>query len=527
MVAKSISVLPFDKVFTPVAATAGTVDIAARATLPQMKFRLESRGIASFQNSFKFGLAILLLTMQGKQRYTILKWITAGILIIHLIARLVFPAPNILVDLIGFNVVGLLAALIAFNAPVITDRISAITIGTACSIWSMGSFFSTWNSFFELKIPESASDICYSLFYPLIFLGVVRSFTHKRSISALELLDSVIIAVGFTSVLSAFLLKPAMISFEGSALSVFISILYPVGDIVLLALVLVYVLLTPLTMRSLLLSGGLLSFAVSDLFFIWSSLNSTYKFGSLSDDGWILGLLLLSVSLSYLSPESKFSDKISSYSATIALISSTCLLGIAALKPGYFPSFILLPGFITIALAFIRMSFALTEANTAGTERILARTDELTGLSNRRNFLMQLNQSKNGYIFLLDLDGFKKINDTLGHEAGDQLLKQVANRFTRVLPTGAQIARLGGDEFGVLAQIELKEANELAQSIRATLSYPISVGSEQVKVGVSIGVAPIEPTGDASEYLRQADLAMYEAKRSKSGVLLWELGRKI
>ena len=527
LVAKSISVLPFDKVFTPVAATAGTVDIAARATLPQMKFRLESRGIASFQNSFKFGLAILLLTMQGKQRYTILKWITAGILIIHLIARLVFPAPNILVDLIGFNVVGLLAALIAFNAPVITDRISAITIGTACSIWSMGSFFSTWNSFFELKIPESASDICYSLFYPLIFLGVVRSFTHKRSISALELLDSVIIAVGFTSVLSAFLLKPAMISFEGSALSVFISILYPVGDIVLLALVLVYVLLTPLTMRSLLLSGGLLSFAVSDLFFIWSSLNSTYKFGSLSDDGWILGLLLLSVSLSYLSPESKFSDKISSYSATIALISSTCLLGIAALKPGYFPSFILLPGFITIALAFIRMSFALTEANTAGTERILARTDELTGLSNRRNFLMQLNQSKNGYIFLLDLDGFKKINDTLGHEAGDQLLKQVANRFTRVLPTGAQIARLGGDEFGVLAQIELKEANELAQSIRATLSYPISVGSEQVKVGVSIGVAPIEPTGDASEYLRQADLAMYEAKRSKSGVLLWELGRKI
>ena len=286
-------------------------------------------------------------------------------------------------------------------------------------------------------------------------------------------------------------------------------------------------LLTPISIRSLLLSGGLLSFALSDLFFIWSSINSTYKFGSATDNGWILGLLLLSISLSYLSPESKFSDKISSYSATIALISSTCLLGVAALKPGYFPSFILLPGFITIALAFIRMSFALTEANTAGTERILARTDELTGLSNRRNFLMQLEQLKNGYIFLLDLDGFKKINDTLGHEAGDQLLRQVANRFTRVLPAGAQIARLGGDEFGVVAQLEVKEANELAQSIRATLSYPISVGSEQVKVGVSIGLAPIEQNGDASESLRRADLAMYEAKRSKSGVLLWELGRKI
>jgi len=115
-------------------------------------------------------------------------------------------------------------------------------------------------------------------------------------------LDSVIIAVGFTSVLAAFMLKPAMISFEGSAFSVFISILYPVGDIVLLAMVLVYVLLTPISIRSLLLAGGLLSFALSDLFFIWSSLNSTYKFGSITDDGWILGLLLLSVSLSYLSP---------------------------------------------------------------------------------------------------------------------------------------------------------------------------------------------------------------------------------
>jgi hypothetical protein len=86
-------------------------------------------------------VAILLLTMQSPQRYTILKWIIAGIVIIHLVARLVFPDPNILIDLIGFNLVGLLSAVIAFNAPVITDRISAITIGLACSIWSMGSFF--------------------------------------------------------------------------------------------------------------------------------------------------------------------------------------------------------------------------------------------------------------------------------------------------------------------------------------------------------------------------------------------------
>jgi diguanylate cyclase len=446
--------------------------------------------------------------IRGK-KYPTFIWAACGLLVIHLFLSLILPEPNIVTDLIMFNSIGLLSAFIAANSPLHTDRISAATIALAGLVWSTGSFFSTWNSFFDLNIPEVISDICYSLFYPLVFLGIIRSFTHRRSISALELLDTVIITVGLTSVFT-----------------VFISILYPVGDIVILSMVLVYVLLTPLSIRSLLLSGGLSLFALSDLFFIWSSLNSTYEFGSITDDGWIAGLLLLSISLSYESAETKFSEKISSYSATIALVASTTLLGIAALKPGYFPNFILLPGFITIALAFIRMSFALSEANSAGTERILARTDELTGLSNRRNFLFHLDQIQSGYIFLMDLDGFKNINDKLGHEAGDQLLRQVANRFTRVLPTGAQIARLGGDEFGVLATTDLAAASELAQSIRATLSYPISLASEQVKIDVSIGYAPIDQSGDAGESLRRADLAMYEAKRSKSGALLWKSSHK-
>lgn len=460
--------------------------------------------------------------MNLKRPYLRLKWLTGSVLGIHLILGWALPENYVLVDLILFNLVGLFAAAIAFNAPILTDRISANTFGLAALAWSMGSFFSTWNSFFDLQIPESISDFCYVIFYPLVFIGVTRSFTYKRSISALELLDTVIIAIGFTSVLTAFFLRPAMVGFDGSVWQVFTSILYPVGDIVLLAMVVVYLLLTPVCIRSALLTGGLLSFVAADVFFIAASLKGSYQFGSISDDGWILGLLLLAIALSYPSPESKFSEKISSYSATIALIASSCLLGVAALRPGYFPSFILIPGFITIALAFIRMSFALQEANTAGTERALARTDELTGLSNRRNFLLHLGQLKSGYIFLLDLDGFKKINDSMGHAAGDELLRQVANRFTRVIPTGAQLARLGGDEFGVLAQIDPTEATELAQAIRATLSYPISLLTGQVRVRVSIGYALIEDVLDPIASLQRADLAMYEAKRSGVGSLLWD-----
>ena len=441
-----------------------------------------------------------------------LKWITSIALLLHLVFRLISPENNVVVDLLLFNLVGILAAGVALNAPLLTDRISAVSLGLAALIWSLGSFFSTWNSFFQAQVPDGISDLCYSIFYPLVFLGVTRSFTYRRSITALELLDTVIIAVGLVSILTAFLLKPAMLSFEGSSWQVFTSILYPVGDLLLLALVLIYLLLTPINIRSILIASGLLSFALSDLFFIWSSLNGTYTFGSITDDGWILGLLLLSLSLGFPSSEAKFSDKISSYSATIALIASSCLLGVAALKPGYFPSFILIPGFITIALAFIRMSFALSEANSAGTERVLARTDELTGLSNRRNFLFHLAQLKGGYIFLLDLDGFKRINDSLGHDAGDQLLKQVANRFSRVIPTGAQIARLGGDEFGVIAQVDQLEAFELAQAIKATLSYPVTLTTSEVAIDVSIGYASIDPTVDVIDALRRADLAMYQVK---------------
>jgi diguanylate cyclase (GGDEF)-like protein len=414
-----------------------------------------------------------------------------------------------------------LASAIAFNAPVITDKFSAVAVGSATLIWSIGSFLSTWGSFFKSETPQWFSELSYSIFYPLIFFGVIRGFTQRFKIKALELLDTTIITFGLTGVLTAFLLKPAMIGFDGTAFSVFVSILYPVGDIVILAIALAYALLSPIGVRSLLLCSGLLLFSLSDLFFIWSSLNATYSFGSITDDGWIAGLLLISLSLSFDAEQSKFSEKISSYSATIALIASSCLLGIAALKPGYFPSFILLPGFITIALAFIRMSFALSEANTAGTERILARTDELTGLSNRRNFLSELSKLKSGYIFLLDLNGFKKVNDSFGHEAGDQLLKQVATRFARALPASALLARLGGDEFGVIAGISHQEAQELALALRATLSYPISLAQHQEKIDVSIGFAPIDQSADVAESLRRADSAMYEAKRKRIGSLLW------
>jgi diguanylate cyclase (GGDEF)-like protein len=199
-------------------------------------------------------------------------------------------------------------------------------------------------------------------------------------------------------------------------------------------------------------------------------------------------------------------------------------LAIAALKPNYFPAFVLIPGFATITLAFIRMALALRDARSVSTERELARTDELTGLPNRRRFLAELEilLTKEGTLLLLDLDGFKIVNDKYGHEIGDQLLKQVTTRFTRAIPDNVLLARLGGDEFGVIIYGPAALGTEIALAIRATTSYPFSLSVGEVSIGVSIGsVTSNTESSNKEELLRKADGAMYDAKRSGNGLVGW------
>ena len=83
--------------------------------------------------------------MTAIAKYQVLKWIGFFLLITHLFLRFLFPEPNVFIDLILFNLVGLIASAIAFNAPIISDKFSAISFPSASLIWSIGSFFSTWN----------------------------------------------------------------------------------------------------------------------------------------------------------------------------------------------------------------------------------------------------------------------------------------------------------------------------------------------------------------------------------------------
>lgn len=453
------------------------------------------------------------------RRYLTLRLIAGGILLLHLGVRLIFPHPTLFSDLVLFNTIAGAAALSALYAPLFNDRLATISLGAALGLWTLGSFISSWNSFMDFHLWSGGTNIAYALFYPLALFGMIRALSARRKISALELLDVIIIALGVSSVMASLLLKPATMHFGGTPATVFLSILYPIGDCVLVVIAIVGMVVQVKSARALIMLLGVTLFAATDLFFLWKSATTGYPFASIIDDGWLISLLIIAESLWHPGGTSKLSDRITSIGATIALIASATILGIAAVRPHYFPTFALIPALITIMLAFLRMSVALREAQLADSDRQLARIDELTGLANRRRFLAEIEvlNRREGTLLLLDLDGFKKINDAMGHGAGDQLLQEISQRFLRSLNHGALLARLGGDEFGVIIYGAESSGLEVAHALRASLSYPITLHSGSADVGVSIGRVLNDGKG---ELLKRADTAMYAAKRSGAGIVL-------
>ena len=169
-----------------------------------------------------------------------------------------------------------------------------------------------------------------------------------------------------------------------------------------------------------------------------------------------------------------------------------------------------------------RNSLQLARANRRVLE--LAQTDILTGLPNRAYFLERLHDSNSAElqrgatfaVLMLDLDRFKNVNDSLGHAAGDELLRQVARRLKSTLRSTDVLARLGGDEFAVIqAGCEDQRAGsiELASRISKLIAQPFMLPGHRVEIGTSIGIALAPEHGDCEDkLLKKADLALYRSK---------------
>ena len=179
----------------------------------------------------------------------------------------------------------------------------------------------------------------------------------------------------------------------------------------------------------------------------------------------------------------------------------------------------LLLGFLIAALVVIKIRRSNMEREH------LATHDPLTGLPNRLLLLDRLDQailrSKRQHtqvgLLFIDLDGFKEVNDTLGHAAGDELLKQIALRLRKVVREVDIIARLGGDEFiiGILDAANTEQVSLVAEKLLKAISQPAQIAGQEVAISGSVGVCVYPSQGpDAEALLKCADAAMYAAKEA-------------
>jgi diguanylate cyclase (GGDEF)-like protein len=195
---------------------------------------------------------------------------------------------------------------------------------------------------------------------------------------------------------------------------------------------------------------------------------------------------------------------------------------------------------VAVALASVTVLTGMARAGLTVVQRLResreqALTDDLTGLGNRRHLVDRLDaaiaacRETGGELALLlvDLDGFKELNDTLGHHAGDQVLRQIGPRLSGLLRGEDTLARLGGDEFAVvLMPGDETSASVAGLRLRSALERSFEVGGIRVHIDASVGIALFPGhADDALGLLQRADVAMYEAKRMRTGHEVYVAGR--
>ncbi|TQL02171.1 bifunctional diguanylate cyclase/phosphodiesterase [Cellulomonas sp. SLBN-39] len=213
--------------------------------------------------------------------------------------------------------------------------------------------------------------------------------------------------------------------------------------------------------------------------------------------------------------------------AVVVLFASLVLVVVDAAVPGG-PS----PVTFTLSLlagliAATRLTRLVGELADLADSRVEARTDMLTGVANRRALVEAVEATyaleSSTSLLVIDLDGFKNVNDRLGHAGGDEVIRQIADRLRRHLPADALLARFGGDEFAiVLRGTGLDDATRTAHDVLALLAVPVEVRAQRLGLGASVGVASNELADHGTDLVRRADTAMYMAKRAGGGVRTYD-----
>jgi diguanylate cyclase len=384
----------------------------------------------------------------------------------------------------------------------------------------------------SLPVPSPA-DVGYLAFHLLMLAALVRVVHRRmRGLSLAVLLDSAIGALGAASVVAVFLVPMLDQHFARPfSLATAIEVTFTLLDLVLIAAIAGIASAHGLDRGRhwTLLAGGLFLFTVSDV--ADSLYSSGYAVGSWPDLSSAVGLTLLGwwiVRAARGEPTGRASraDGPELAIPVASMIAAICILLVSSTSQ---------VNGVAVALAGATLAAAVAPLGLRQLYfRRQARTDELTGLPNRRSFYSDVpmriaaNRKRTSALLMLDLDGFKHVNDSLGHDVGDQMLIEVGRRLQRQLQVGTHrgglLARLGGDEFTLLLTgADAETAVAFADDICAALTEPYSMEGMEVHAGASVGIAMFPQHGDSlSLLLRKADLAMYKAKATRGGHHLYD-----
>jgi diguanylate cyclase (GGDEF)-like protein len=305
--------------------------------------------------------------------------------------------------------------------------------------------------------------------------------------------------------------------------------LYPVLDVVLLLLVLGALLgyhwHPPPALW--VFAAGITGFAILDATFLYQVAHDAYAPG-----GPLSALSLVATAVIAFSawvPQSQPGDDRSGYLPGLVVPGVLTALCIGLLVRGAFTdtppvSIGLTAAGVVAALARTALSFR--DVRNLAEARRESRTDDLTGLANRRAFNEALDAAMRDRpptrplaVLFLDLDGFKDVNDSLGHHFGDELLALVAPRLEIAIRPTDHVSRIGGDEFAILLDgADRALAANVGERLRNACRGPYLLASRSITVGVSVGISLFPDDGaDTTELLQHADMAMYAAKNERSG----------
>jgi two-component system cell cycle response regulator len=372
-------------------------------------------------------------------------------------------------------------------------------------------------------------DLFYLVAYPLMAIGLILIVRRRTpGWDSASVIDAAIVAIGAGYLVFLFLVVP-LVDFEDKVTSL-VSVAYPIGDLMLIVVGARLMLGAGHRAAALRYIGGYLGLVlVADAVYGFQTQAGTYVAGNFLDALWMTASF--SMAAAVLHPSVPKLITVSNTATPDATPGRLAVLAIAAVTA---PTSMVIQHFrgeqehLVAAAVVCNLLFLLVMVRMAllvQAQRHAAVTDGLTGLRSRRFFEQALgNQGERSAKFgvpvsvlLLDIDHFKSVNDTYGHNGGDRVLVEVTHRLRELVRPGDVVARYGGEEFAVLLpDTTTAQAGEIAERIRRGVSAaPIAVGDSRLHtVTISCGIAGMPAAGTTEELVLAADRALYAAKHA-------------